>query len=81
MAGRVTVTIQKIIESLLRARLYHRRATLRLRNGHEQVLRVQDVCYRGSRSSVVVSRPDRPRETWTIPLDQVITADCRDSDA
>ena len=81
MDGRVTVTIQKIIESLLRARLYHLRARLRLRSGDEQVLQVQDVCYRGSRSRVVVSRPERPRETWSIPLDEVVTADCGESEA
>ena len=70
------MTIQKIIESLLRARLYHLRATLRLKSGDEQVLRVADVCYRGSRSSVVVSWPDRSRGTWSIPLCDVLTADC-----
>lgn len=74
------MTIQKIIESLLRARLYHLHARLRLRSGDEQVLQVRDVRYRGSRSSVVVCRPDLPRQTWSIPLDQVVTADCRDSE-
>jgi len=74
------VTIQKIIESLLRARLYRLRATLRLKSGHEQTLRVADVCYQGSRSSVVVSRPDRPRQTWSIPLCEVLTADCDESE-
>ena len=74
------MTIQKIIESLLRARLYRLRATLRLRNGEEQVLRVRDVRYQGSRSSVLVSRPDGPRSTWSIPLHEVLAADCDESE-
>ena len=76
--GGQAVTIQKIIESLLRARLYRRDVVLRLRSGETHRLRVNDVRYDGSASSVLVSRAGNPRRTFEIPLRDVEAARCGD---
>lgn len=68
--------IQKIIESLLRASLYRREAVLRLRSGARHRLRIAELRYDGSRSSVLVHRPGEPRRSWTIPLSDVEGVRC-----
>ena len=65
------MTIQKIIERLLRARLYRQEALVRLRSGARHRLRIAELQYDGSRSAVLVHRPDAPRRPWSIPLREV----------
>ena len=65
------MNIQKIIEELLRARLYHSGVRIRTEGGPAKEVLVRDVHYDGSRSSVVVSARDRPRQRFSIQLSEI----------
>jgi hypothetical protein len=72
------VTIQQIIERLLRSRLYRTGVLIRTDEGESADLLVHDVRYEGSRSVVVVARRGSPQARFSIPLSRITAV--RDGD-
>lgn len=65
------VTLQTIIERLLRARLYRIGVVIRTEDGENHAVHVRDVDYDGSRSRVLV-RPEGLGECdFSIPLSRI----------
>ena len=62
------MTIQQILEHLLRSRLYRSRVYIKTDAGVLGDVRVEDVRYAGSQSFVVVSERATPEATFCIPL-------------
>lgn len=65
------MSIQKIIEALLRARLYRLDVLIRTQEGASHDVLVREVRYDGSRSFVVVENPQDGRGAFPIPLHSI----------
>jgi hypothetical protein len=71
------VTLQTIIERLLRARLYRVGVVIRTEDGENHAVEVRDVDYDGSRSRVVVRREGHGACEFTIPLSRIREVEAR----
>ena len=69
------MTIQQIIEGLLRARLYRLPVVIRTQGGASRGGVVRDVHYDGSRSFVILSDGDHPESDLSIPLSRITSVD------
>ena len=65
------VQIQKIIESLLRSRLYRTGVLIQTDDGDTHDVLVSDVQYEGSRSFALVHAAGRPDHPFSIPLSRI----------
>lgn len=65
------MTLQQIMEQLLRSRLYRTGVVIRTENGEAHDVLVRDVLYEGSRAFAIVAARARPRQEFRIPLARI----------
>lgn len=65
------MTLQKIIETLLRSRLYHTGVAIETETGETVEGLVQELRYDGSRSVVVIAAANAARLAARIPLTSI----------